>query len=54
MINIWYKYFNNPPEKIDETSYKELNYILREYKLAYKADGINIKIWADRKKDEPK
>jgi len=52
-MNIWYKYKDNKPEKIDIYPKCEIDYMIREYRIAFKADQKNIKVWAGLRKDEP-
>ena len=48
-INIWGKYENNQPEKIDmATNKQEANYLVNEYIIAFGKGWI---IWQGRKKD---
>lgn len=52
-MNIWYKYKDNKPEKIDTCSKSETKCMINEYKIAFKADQKDIKVWAGTRKDEP-
>ena len=59
MINIWFRYENKKPEIIDKCEPDSLQYMLREYRLAYGLYPFmprykKDKIWFGRKCDEPK
>lgn len=59
MPNIWQRYKNNPPQKLDSCGQSEVGYMLYNYRMACAClPGQHahsyVKVWAGRRRDEPK
>jgi hypothetical protein len=58
-MNIWFRREGGKPEKIDNCSVSEVDYVIGEYRMAFAMmPGQHRfgkdKLWAGKKSDEPK